>query len=85
MHPLKKIFDRIIWDRREKKKNYELVFIHRGAHKDRRTIPFESIKEVSKSTLTYICNGENITIPLHRVILVRNIQTKEFIWRKIEK
>jgi uncharacterized protein (UPF0248 family) len=85
MHPLKKMFDKIIWDSRENKRNYELTFIDRGAHEDQRTIPFGSIKEVSKSTFTYICDGKDITVPLHRVTIVRNIQTKKFIWRKIEK
>ena len=85
MHPLKRLFDKIIWDSREDKKNYELTYIHRGAKMDQKTIPFELIKGVTKSTFTYICDGENIKIPLHRVLFVRDIQKKELIWRKIVK
>ena len=85
MHPLKKVFDKIIWDSRENKKNYEFTFIDRGSPEDRKTAPFESIKEVSKSMLTYTYEGEDIMIPLHRVSSVQNIQTKEFIWKKIKK
>ena len=84
MHPLRKIFNKIFWDEKERKDDYEVVFSHRGAPNDCKTILFNSIKKAEKSTFIYTDKEEEITIPLHRVIIVRNIQNGEIIWRKIK-
>ncbi len=83
MHPLRAIFNRIIWDDKERKENYEITYIHRGASNDRKTIHMNSITKVEKSTFIYTDNGAEITIPFHRVLIVRNIETGNIIWKKV--
>jgi len=83
MHPLRVIFNRIIWDNKERKEDYEIIYIHRGAINDRKTIHMNSIKKVEKSTFIYTDNVTETTIPFHRVLIVRNIETGNIIWKKV--
>lgn len=83
MHPLRAIFNRIIWDNKERKEDYEITYIHRGATNDRKTIHMNSITKVEKSTFIYANNGVETTIPFHRVLIVRNIETGNIIWKKV--
>jgi uncharacterized protein (UPF0248 family) len=83
MHPLRVIFNRIIWNNKERKEEYEITYIHRGAKNDRKTIHMNSITKVEKSVFIYDDNGSENTIPLHRVLIVRNIKTGNIIWKKV--
>lgn len=83
MHPLRVIFNRIIWNNKERKEDYEITYIHRGATNDRKTIYMNSITKIEKSTFIYADNGTETTIPLHRVVIVRNIKTGSNIWKKV--
>ena len=85
MHPLRNIFNKIFWDKRERKEDYEVVFTHRGVPNDQKTIPFVSIVDVGKSAFIYFDKGEKIIIPMHRVKIVRNIKNSKIMWRKFEK
>ena len=82
MHPLRNIFNKIFWDKRERKEDYEVTFTHRGVLNDRKTILFSSIIKAGKSTFIYIDDEEEIVIPMHRVIIVRNVRKGEIIWKK---
>ncbi len=82
MHPLKRIFDKILWDNREDRDDYELTFLHRGPIENHKTIPFNLVKDVGKSFFIYDSDGGEITIPLHRVIFVKNVLTNKLIWKK---
>ena len=82
MHPLKNIFNKVLWDKKERKEDYEVIFIHRGAPEDRKTISFGSIKKASKSTFIYDYEGGETTIPFHRIVIIRNVYTGDIIWKK---
>jgi len=82
---IKEIFNKILWDPREKerKNDYEIVFIHRGAYQDRKTIPVTMIKEVKSSMFIYVNEiGEETYIPFHRILEIRNRKTGEILWSK---
>ncbi len=82
---IKEIFNKILWDPREKERrnDYEIVFIHRGAYQDQKTIPVTMIKEVKSSMFIYVNNvGEETYIPFHRILEIRNRRTGEILWSK---
>jgi uncharacterized protein (UPF0248 family) len=64
------------------KTDYVITYIHRGAPSDEKTIPAEIIKQVGKSWFTYEEQGQDIIIPMHRVIMLMNMKTGEVLWRK---
>ena len=83
MHPLKNIFNKIFWDERLDKKDYLVTFIHRGAPSNEKTIPTSLIKQIGKSWFTYQDQDmEEVYIPMHRVVSIRNLITGEVLWRK---
>lgn len=57
----------------------EVVFIHRGAPGDIKTIKGNSIAEVRKGYIVYR-NARETVIPLHRIVEVR--LSGEVIWRR---
>jgi len=82
---IKEIFNKILWDPREKERkgDYEVTFIHRGAYKDQEIIPLTMIKEVKSSMFIYTNEyGEETYIPFHRIIEIRNRKTGEVLWSK---
>ena len=80
--PLKNIFNRIFWDSRVSKMDYVITYIHRGAPSDERTIPAAMVKQVGRSRFTYEEQGQDVMIPMHRVIVLMNMKTGEVLWRK---
>ncbi|MEM2942665.1 MAG: RNA repair domain-containing protein [Candidatus Bathyarchaeia archaeon] len=82
MHPLKNVFNRILWDRRVKGGDYSITFIHRGAPHDEKTIVASSLRNVGRSWFTYDDHGEEILIPMHRIVKVENLKTGDVLWRK---
>ena len=83
---IREILNKIFWDSRYRKENYEIIFLHRGANRNRRIIPFERIKNIQPSWFIYIDEKKNeIIIPFHRILEIRNVQTGEFIWRKSKR
>jgi len=81
-HPLKNIFNKIFWDKRENPKDYSVTFVHRGALGDAKSISASIIEKVGHSWFTYSSGEEESTvIPFHRIVEVRNIKSKEVLWR----
>lgn len=82
---IKEIFNKILWDPREKKniEDYEITFIHRGAYQNRKTISMTMIKEVKSSAFIYLSEmGEETYIPFHRILEIKNKKTGEIVWSK---
>jgi uncharacterized protein (UPF0248 family) len=83
MHPLRNILNRIFWDKRQNPEDYVLSFIHRGALGDVKTISLKKICEIGGSWFTYQDDsGRKTTIPFHRIMLLKNVQTGNVLWRK---
>lgn len=82
LHPLRRILNKVVWDRRENPADYEITFVHRGAPDDRRAIDASEIIQVGGSSFTYssVDEGETV-IPFHRVVLVINMQSGSVLWR----
>jgi uncharacterized protein (UPF0248 family) len=77
------LLNKLLWDPKEKRADYELSFIHRGATGDVKTIPCNAIMEVKVSWFTYLGEEEDeIIIPFHRILEVRNVKTGQTWWRK---
>lgn len=86
MHPLKNILNKLFWDRRENPNDYKIVFIHRGAPSDRRTISASQIVEVGNSFFVYVSSSEGeATIPFHRVIEVINVVSGKALWTSLKR
>ncbi|MFQ5998232.1 MAG: RNA repair domain-containing protein [Candidatus Bathyarchaeia archaeon] len=79
------ILSKLFWDKRENPENYDLVFIHRGAPKDKKTISCSDIIQTAKSWFTYSSENLETTIPFHRILEIRNKKTGECVWRKRTK
>jgi len=81
-HPLKNIFNKIFWDKRENPRDYSVTFIHRGAPGDIKRISVSSIEKVGASWFTYSSGeDESTVIPFHRIIEIKNVKSKEVLWR----
>jgi len=57
-----------------------IVFIHRGAENDRKTIHGDQITSIKKSHFYYKDRGRETHIPNHRVLEIR--LESEILWKK---
>lgn len=81
MHPLRNIFNKVAWDKRERAENYLVYFIHRGVPGDTRKINASMITKVGASWFMYASDeSEETLIPFHRVKRIVNVKTGESIW-----
>jgi len=81
MHPLKNIFNKITWDRRERAENYVVYFTHRGVPGDTREINASLITKVGRSWFTYAtADSDETVIPFHRVRRIVSLETGKVIW-----
>jgi uncharacterized protein (UPF0248 family) len=81
MHPLRNVFNKIVWETGERSGNYVVYFIHRGAPRDTREINASLITKVGPSWFTYAtAESEETLIPFHRVRRIVNVQTGQAIW-----
>ena len=79
---LRDLLNKIIWDPREDRGNYEITFIHRGVPGNVKRISMSDVVRISKSWLIYLDSGSEQPIPLHRVLHVTDRRTGEVVWLK---
>lgn len=79
---LRDLLNRIVWDPREDRENYEILFVHRGVNGNVRRISMSDIVRVTKSWFIYLDSGSEQPIPLHRVLRVVNLKTRKVLWSK---
>ncbi len=77
---LREVLNKIFWNKNEKLENYEVTFIHRGAYMNRKQTSCDKITKVASSYFTY--ENNEVVIPFHRVIEVRNSLNGFVVWRK---
>jgi len=83
MHPLKNVFNKMTWDKRERVENYVIYFIHRGAPADTRKINASQITKVGPSWFTYDAEeSDGTVIPFHRVRKIVDVRTGKPVWTK---
>jgi uncharacterized protein (UPF0248 family) len=58
----------------------EIVILHRGDENDKKVIPGNKITEVKRSYFSYVSPKGEITIPLHRVLEIK--EEGRVIWRR---
>jgi len=76
--------NKILWDKKLNVNDFDVTFIHRGAEKDEKTIPYSSIVKVGRSWFLYReGEGEFETfIPFHRILTIRNVCNGDILWLK---
>ncbi|MFH0897221.1 MAG: RNA repair domain-containing protein [Candidatus Bathyarchaeota archaeon] len=81
---IRDILNKLLWDPKENIVYYELAFIHRGAPMDVKVISCSLIAEVESSGFTYKNEEEDeeVFIPFHRVLEIRNVRTGQVIYNK---
>jgi len=80
---LRDVLNRIIWDPHERASEYEVTFVHRGAPGDIRKVSVSEIEEVHRSWfLLRSQEEESATIPLHRVLEIRQVSSGRIVWQK---
>jgi uncharacterized protein (UPF0248 family) len=85
VHPLKNILNRLRWDDRENPEDYVITYRHRGAPNDEKQVKASAIQSLGKSYFTLRCgDGEESTIPFHRILEIRNVTDGQVIWRKMK-
>lgn len=83
---IREILNKMVWNSRWRREDYEIVFIHRGAYKNRKNISCKLIKAIRPSWFIYVDeNGEETAIPFHRILEIRHVKTGESIWRTRRK
>jgi len=82
VHPLKNILNKLRWDRNEDAEKYLITYRHRGAPDDKKRVRASEISNLGKSYFTLPSeSGEEVTIPFHRILEVRNTRTGAAIWK----
>ena len=79
---LRDLLNKIIWDFREDRQNYEVLFTHRGGEGDVKRISMSDVVRVKRSWFVYLDSGSEQPIPLHRVLEVRYRRTGDVLWSK---
>jgi len=82
VHPLKNILNKLRWDISENAENYVITYRHRGALDDVRRVRASEIQKLGKSYFTLPSKpDEEVTIPFHRILEIRNTATGTVTWR----
>lgn len=86
VHPLKNILNRLRWDSSENAERYVVTYRHRGAPGDMKRVKASEIRKLGKSYFTLPSESdEEVTIPFHRILEIRNRTTGTVIWRSRKK
>ncbi|MEM0084952.1 MAG: RNA repair domain-containing protein [Candidatus Methanomethylicia archaeon] len=77
------VLNKIYWHKDENKSDYEILFIHRGAPNNLKSFSANDIIKIGKESVNYKNKDDDVvTIPFHRIILIRNIKTGKILWKK---
>jgi uncharacterized protein (UPF0248 family)/sugar phosphate isomerase/epimerase len=75
------VLNRLIWDKRFDIGNYAVIFVHRGAPHDLKTVKASAISRIEKS---FFIIEEDTMIPFHRVRAIRDLRNGNDIYTKEE-
>ena len=78
----REVIERLLWDRRIRREDYLLYYVHRGVEGERKGLPLTRVLNVKGSWISFLEDGEERRIPLHRVVEIVNIRSGEKLWVK---
>lgn len=82
VHPLKNILNKLRWDSSENAEQYLITYRHRGVPDDMKQVKASEIVKLGKSYFTLPSeSGDDVTIPFHRILEIRNLTTTDLIWK----
>lgn len=79
MIPIKELLNKIKWDKRENPEDYTVGYYDR-LRKEIIEFPFKAIKEIDENFMLVEIKGEEKTIPLHAIKIVR--KKGEQLWKR---
>jgi len=86
VHPLRNLLSKLRWKSREDPDRYVIAYRHRGATNDIKEVKASTIQKLGKSYFTlYSENGEEVTIPFHRILEIIDNENDSVIWRSHRK
>ena len=86
VHPLRNLLSKLRWQSREDPDRYVITYRHRGAANDVKEIQASTIQRLGKSYFTlHSEDGEEVTIPFHRILRISDKETNSVIWRSHRK
>lgn len=68
------------WHPQKSLEGIEIIYLHRGAPGDRLAVAGRDIERLEKSFFVILRRGEEVMIPYHRILELR--QKGEIIWKK---
>ncbi|AXI25778.1 hypothetical protein CFE53_06455 [Methanofervidicoccus sp. A16] len=83
---LKKLINKIIWHPNYSPEDYEIVYLHREERDGKycnikKIVPIDKIS-IKGSFIVFERGCETTSIPLHRILEIRNRKTGEVLYRK---
>jgi len=86
VHPLRNLLSKLRWQSTEQPNRYLIAYRHRGAVNDIKQIKAADIARLGKSYFILESEiGEEVTIPFHRVIEIRDTENDSVIWKSHKK
>jgi uncharacterized protein (UPF0248 family) len=80
---IRDILNKIKWDAQENPEQYSITFIHRGIPRNKKTIQYEWIDQINKSSFIYSSpEGIETVIPYHRILEIRNTTVDLILYEK---
>jgi hypothetical protein len=76
-NPLAELLNRLLRDPAVEGAEVEVVFVHRGAQRDRRSVSGREVRRVGRRSLAL---ADGTELPLHRVLEVRHAGA--VVWRR---
>jgi len=77
MRPVQDVLNQIKWDKKLKPEDYTLEYLDFGKIA---SIPYTAIKKIEGLFMIIDKNGEETSIPLHRIRIIK--QKGEVIWQR---
>ena len=79
---LREILNELKWHPERDLTNCEIVYVHRGAPDNKKTISGKTVKTIGPSYFIYGEMGIETFIPFHRIIEIKDYTTGKIIWRR---
>ena len=80
MHPLKNIFNYVLWGCGDPG-SFEITYEDRGSEDNRAVTYGSKVVKVGGSWFIAFTGNSEVLIPFHRVRVIRNMKTGEVLWR----
>ncbi len=77
---VKKLLDELRWHPEKSLEDVEIVYLHRGAPDDRRTVKATEVERLDRGYFVFLHHGSEVYIPYHRVLEIS--KGEEVLYRK---